>query len=392
MSEPLWLIPLFFFAIATGFFLGRREGKRRQRRRMDSLSQEYVAGLNFLLNEEPDKAVQALLNSLEVNDQTLETHLSMARLFRKRGEFDRATLIHSHLLEQGELPRATQEQIQLELAEDYLAGGLFDRAEEVLLEMLDQECEKREQVIRQLTYLYEQERDWTNAISMGEHLVKSQPKIAPVLAHYCCEEAEAQIARSELNPARRMLRRALGFDKNCVRASVLQGRLEMREEDWNAAIDAFRRIWKQDPDFFDEVLSELRQCYQALEKEEDFIRMLADYSAETPSTARVLLLSEQLRERYGDREAGQFIADYMQANPTVLGLHRLIDMNLQGSAEGEAREHLGLLKALTERLTSGKTIYQCRRCGFQTPLLQWRCPSCRRWGTINPRSEGEIKP
>jgi lipopolysaccharide biosynthesis regulator YciM len=213
-----------------------------------------------------------------------------------------------------------------------------------------------------------------------------------VLAHYCCEEAEAQIARSELNPARRMLRRALGFDKNCVRASVLQGRLEMREEDWNAAIDAFRRIWKQDPDFFDEVLSELRQCYQALEKEEDFIRMLADYSAETPSTARVLLLSEQLRERYGDREAGQFIADYMQANPTVLGLHRLIDMNLQGSAEGEAREHLGLLKALTERLTSGKTIYQCRRCGFQTPLLQWRCPSCRRWGTIKPRSEGEIKP
>ena len=100
----------------------------------------------------------------------------------------------------------------------------------------------------------------------------------------------------------------------------------------------------------------------------------------------------QLRERYGDREAGQFIADYMQANPTVLGLHRLIDMNLQGSAEGEAREHLGLLKALTERLTSGKTIYQCRRCGFQTPLLQWRCPSCRRWGTIKPRSEGEIKP
>ncbi len=258
--------------------------------------------------------------------------------------------------------------------------------------MLDQECEKREQVIRQLTYLYEQERDWTNAISMGEHLVKSQPKIAPVLAHYCCEEAEAQIARSELNPARRMLRRALGFDKNCVRASVLQGRLEMREEDWNAAIDAFRRIWKQDPDFFDEVLSELRQCYQALEKEEDFIRMLADYSAETPSTARVLLLSEQLRERYGDREAGQFIADYMQANPTVLGLHRLIDMNPPGSAEGEAREHLGLLKALTERLTSGKTIYQCRRCGFQTPLLQWRCPSCRRWGTIKPRSEGEIKP
>ena len=388
MSEPLWLIPLFFFAIATGFYLGRREGKRRQRRRMESLSQEYVAGLNFLLNEEPDKAVEALLNSLEVSDQTLETHLSMARLFRKRGEFDRATLIHSHLLEQGELPRPTQEQIQLELAEDYLAGGLFDRAEEVLLEMLDQDCEKREPVVRQLTHLYEQERDWSSAISMGEQLVKSDPKIGPILAHYCCEEADAQIARGELTPARRMLRRALGFDKQCVRASVVQGRLEMRDEQWNDAIDAFKRIWKQDPDFFDEVLDELRQCYQHLEKEEEFIKLLADISAERPSTARVLLLSEQLRERYGDREAADFIADYMKANPSVRGLHRIIDMNLQGSAQGEAREHLGMLKDPTERLTSDNTVYQCRRCGFQTPLLQWRCPSCRRWGTIKPRSEG----
>lgn len=391
MSEPLWLIPLFFFAIATGFFLGRREGKRRQSRRMASLSQEYVAGLNFLLNEEPDKAVETLLSSLEINAETLETHLSLARLFRKRGEFDRATLIHSHLLEQGDLPRSTQERIQLELADDYLAGGLFDRAEEVLLEMLDQDCERREQVLAKLMNLYEQERDWPSAISMGEHLVKNDDKIAPLLAHYCCEEAESQAARNEIGPARRMLRRALGFDKDCVRASVLQGRLEMREQEWDAAIQAFRRIWTQDKEFFDEVLSELRQCYHHLSQEETFIQVLADYSAETPSTARVLLLSEQLRERYGDREAAEFIADYMKANPSVRGLNRIIDMNLQVTAEGEAREHLGMLKQLTERLTSDKTVYQCRRCGFQTPLLQWRCPSCRRWGTIKPRSEGDLK-
>ena len=391
MSEPLWLIPLFFFAIATGFFLGRREGKRRQRRRMASLSQEYVAGLNFLLNEEPDKAVEALLNSLDVNPQTLETHLGLARLFRKRGEFDRATLIHSHLLEQGELPRAIQEQIQLELADDYLAGGLFDRAEEVLLEMLDQNCEKREQVLGKLMNLYEQERDWPSAISMGEHLARNDAKVAALLAHYCCEEAEGQMARHEVNPARRMLRRALGFDKDCVRASVLQGRLEMREQDWDAAIQAFRRIWAQDKDFFDEILDELGQCYRAQGKEDVFIQVLADYSAETPSTARVLLLSEQLRDRYGDREAASFIADYMKANPSVRGLQRIIDMNLKLSPEGEIRENLGVLRQLTEGLTSDKTIYQCRRCGFQTPLLQWRCPSCRRWGTIKPRSEGEPK-
>ena len=101
MSESLWLIPLFFVAIAAGFFLGRRESKRRQRRRMASLSKDYVAGINFFLNEEPDKGIEALLKGLNVGEEALDTHLSLGKLFRKRGEFDRAAQLHTHLLEHG---------------------------------------------------------------------------------------------------------------------------------------------------------------------------------------------------------------------------------------------------------------------------------------------------
>lgn len=384
MNESLWLIPLFFVAIGAGFFLGRRESKRRQRRRMASLSKDYVAGINFFLNEEPDKAIEALLKGLDVGDEGLDTHLALGKLFRKRGEFDRAAQLHTHLLEHGEFTRPVQEEIQLELAQDYLASGIFDLAEQVLLEMLDQNCEAKDEVCSQLMGLYEQERDWINAISMGERLVKSRPELAPVLAQYCCEQALNLKADKDINPARRMLRKALSLDNKCVRASFQEGELEMDEQNWDAAIEAFQRIWVQDSDYFDEVLDKLRACYEAQEKSEDFIQMLADYSAEKPSTSRILLLSEALKERYGDKEAADFIGEYMKANPSVRGLNKILDMSLAGIVEGEAREHLDALRQLSEKLVNNKSLYKCRRCGFETPLMQWRCPSCKRWGTIKP--------
>lgn len=384
MSESLWLIPLFFVAISAGFFMGRRESKRRQRRRMASLSKDYVAGINFFLNEEPDKGIETLLNGLDASEEGLETHLALGKLFRKRGEFDRAAQLHTHLLEHGDYGRTVQEEIQLELAQDYLASGIFDLAEQVLLEMLDQDCQAKDDVCEQLMGLYEQERDWVNAISMGERLLKSRANLAPVLAQFCCEQADNLRRDGDTNPARRMLRRALSFDNQCVRASLAEGDLEMIESHWQAAIDAFQRVWTQDSDFFDETLERLRQCFQHLEKEEDFIQMLADYSAEKPSTTRILLLSETLKERYGDKEAADFIREYMKANPSVRGLNRIIDMSLASTAEGEAREHLDMLKQVSEKLLNDKSLYKCRRCGFETPLMQWRCPSCKRWGTIKP--------
>ena len=262
--------------------------------------------------------------------------------------------------------------------------GVGILAEQVLLEMLDQDCQAKDEVCQQLMGLYEQERDWVNAISMGERLIKNRPALGPVLAQYCCEQAENLRRDGDINPARRMLRRALSFDEKCVRASFAEGELEMGEENWDAAIQALQRIWVQDSDFFDEALDKLRTSYQQQEKDEEFIQMLADYSAEKPSTSRILLLAETLKERYGDKEAADFIAEYMKANPSVRGLNRIIDMSLAGSAEGETREHLGVLKQLSEQLLNDKSLYKCRRCGFETPLMQWRCPSCKRWGSIKP--------
>jgi lipopolysaccharide biosynthesis regulator YciM len=384
--DQAWLWGLFFVAIAIGFLLGRHDGRRRQRRRMENLSRDYMRGLNFLLNEKPDEAVETFVNSLDVNEHTLETHLALGRLFRKRGELDRATRVHQHLLEEGDLPPSAREDVELELASDYMTGGLFDRAELILQNMIEHNARHRLTAMRKLLSIFEQEKDWNNALAVGEKLMRQDPSIAPVMAHYCCELASRMTREDERNAARRTLRRALQFDEQCARASLMQGRLEMRAGHWDNALRAFRRLRHQDAMLFDEALDQIEACYDQLNRGEEFMRYLAQCSMEHPSTPVILKLAERLRSSYGEREASLFIAEYMKAHPSVEGLQRIVEMNRE-SSDGEARQHLDILQRLTDRLLSEQSGYQCRHCGFEAQTLHWQCPGCKHWGTVRARRE-----
>lgn len=386
MTLPVWLWPLFFLAIGIGFFLGRHDGRRRQKRRMENLSRDYMRGLNFLLNEQPDKAVETFVNSLDVNEHTLETHLALGRLFRKRGELDRATRVHQHLLDTGALPPEARDDVELELANDYMTAGLFDRAEQVLQAMIEHESRHTTVAMHKLLSIFEQEKDWNNAVAVGEKLLKRDRSVAPVLAHYLCELAARMKRDDEMNAARRTLRRALAFDSNCARASLMQGRLEMRAGHWENALRAFKRLRRQDPVFFDEVLDDVERCYDALDRDGELVRFLAQCSVDYPSTPVVLKLADRLRASYGEREASLFITEYMKAHPSVQGLNRIVEMNLSQS-DGEAREHLDILNRLTHKLLADTSSYQCKSCGFQAHAMHWQCPGCKQWGTIRPRAE-----
>ena len=385
----VWLWPLFFVAIVIGYALGRYEGRRRQRKRMNGLSRDYVRGLNFLLNEQPDQAVETLVNSLEVGEHTLETHLALGRLFRKRGELDRATRVHQHLLAAGSLPVDAREDVELELACDYMAGGLFDRAEMIFQRMVERESRHSVTAMHKLLSLFEQERDWNNALAIGEKLVRRDESVAPVLAHYCCELAAGMTRDDERNAARRTLRRALTFDPQCARASFLQGRLELNAGNPDNALRAFKRLREQDAVLFDEVLDDVAACYDALDRESELVEFLTRCSVEQPSTGVILKLAERLRARYGEREASMFIAQYMKAHPSVRGLQRIVEMNLT-ETDGQTREHLDILQRLTDRLLSEQSSYQCHACGFEARSLHWQCPGCKQWGTVRP-AETEVE-
>jgi lipopolysaccharide biosynthesis regulator YciM len=397
MTESVWLWPLFFLAIAIGYVLGRYEGRRRQRKRMANLSRDYVRGLNFLLNEQPDQAVETFVASLDVTEHTLETHLALGRLFRKRGELDRATRVHQHLLSAGELPVDSREDVELELACDYMTAGLFDRAEMIFQRMVERDSRHAVTAMHKLLSIFEQERDWNSALAVGERLMRRDDSVAPVLAHYCCELASRMTGEDEYNAARRTLRRALAFDPQNARASLMQGRLEMRAGNRDNALRAFKRLRRQDPVVFDEALDDLAECYDRLDREDELVDFLTRASVEQPSTAIILKLAERLRDRYGQRQASLFIAEYMKAHPSVRGLQRIVEMNL-AETEGPAREHLDILQRLADRLLSEQSNYQCRKCGFEARQLHWQCPGCKQWGTVRPADEapqpetGEARP
>lgn len=389
MSLSLALIPLFFIAIATGFLLGRLDGRRRQKRRLLSISRDYARGLNFLLGEQPDRAMETFVGSLEVNEHTFETHLALGRLFRKRGEIDRATTIHQNLLDSGELSEGLYQDVELELARDFLAAGLYDRAEQLFQRMVEGEGRHAPEAMRQLMHIFETEKDWHSALSVGEKLRRHDASIAPVLAHYCCELALGLQSSGELNAARRILRRALAFDSRCVRSSQLQGHLEMTQENWSQALRFLKRIRRQDPVFFDEVLNDIETCYRRLGREEELVQYLLQCSMEEPSTALILKLAGQLRERLGDQEAADFIQRYLQSHPSVRGLREFVELHMERDAGADSGQ-LAMLRQVTDELLRRNVDYQCRQCGFQSHALHWQCPGCKGWATIRRQDQQPV--
>lgn len=377
MPASLWLLALLFLAVASGFLLGRLDRLRLPRRRRLRPSH-----LPMRLGEPADQALRTMLDNLDCSPEEIDTPLALGRLYRKRGELDRATLIHQRMLDNKHLPESVREDVELELARDFLAAGLLDRAEQVLQQTVDRGGRHAPAAMRHLMSIFEQERDWHSALAMGERLLRRQGDIAPVLAQYCCELAE-RLLEHEPKAARRLLRRALALDGQCVRASLLQGQLEIRTGQWENALRALRRIRRQNPAFLDQALDDLERCYQALGREDDMLSFLLEACLTAPSSLLVVKLAQVLRERAGAQEATLFLAQYMKQVPSLQGLHEIVEMNL-GQAGGSTREHLDTLHQLTRQLLARRTAFQCSQCGFSAQALHWQCPGCKHWATIAP--------
>ena len=375
MNTSLWPLLILFAAIAAGFFLGRMETRRRRRVR-------HKGGLNYGLSSQPDHALDALLSSRDTDPDTVDTHLAMGRLFRKRGELDRATRIHQRMLDNGALPESVREDVELELARDFLAAGLHDRAEHVLLHMVDVGSHHARLAMRHLMSLYEQERDWHSALAIGERLLPRDSSVAPILAHYCCELADSLRSHDELNPRRRLLRRALTFDPGSARASLLKGRLELAAGNHNSALRAFLRLRNQ-REYLELALDDIQTCCDALDRQDDLFDLLLDASLDQPSGAVLSRLIQQLKARGGQQEASRFLSQYLKRYPSLHGLTEMAALQ-QGdpTAEEGTDQPLDILRTLSARLANDTPRYQCTQCGYKARKLHWQCPGCKSWSTL----------
>lgn len=381
MLELLWL--LLPVAAASGWWAAKRSAHRQGSGRLNDLSSVYFKGLNYLLNEQPDKAIEVFLRLVEVDSETVETHLALGNLFRRRGEVDRAIRIHQNLIARPTLDREQRAQGLLELGLDYMRAGLLDRAESLFQELIDMDAHTAA-ALGNLVDIYQQEKDWDKAIHAQRRLeAVTGTSLEPVVAHYYCELAEQARSAGDHVKAMQMIKRALHGDARCVRASLLEGQIAAADGDHKAAVAAFLRVEVQDPRYLAEVIAPLQESYRRLGKPEQMLEYLQRLVREHRSISAMLALADLVRQTHGDQSAVQFIAAQLHERPSVRGLERLIELNLAGSS-GAARDDLLTLKSLVGKLLEDKPVYQCEHCGFAGKSMHWQCPGCRHWSSLRP--------
>ncbi len=376
----IWL--LLPVAAVSGWYVGRRI-TRKTPRLPGHLSSDYFKGLNYLLNEQTDKAIEVFIRMVEVDKDTLETHFALGNLFRRRGEVDRAIRIHQNLIARTTLTSSQREQALLALGEDYMKAGLFDRAEDLYKEILEL-MSHNTVALRNLIDIYQQEKDWISAIEAMRELGDATKEYNNSdMAHYFCELAEQAIERGDTSAANRYLDRALNRDDKCVRANIIRGRLLSSSQKWTDAINVYKQVPQQDPEYLPEVIEPLLLCYKKEGIPYDIIPWLKSLVDKSAGLSPVLALAGLIRQRDGEREAVSFITEQLRRRPSVRGLGRLIDLHFERS-DGAARRNLMILRDLTQQLMAGRPAYLCEKCGFKAKAMHWQCPGCKRWNTVKP--------
>lgn len=391
--NSVWLFLLVFTAIASGWLLGRYASGRPALPGAFAGSRQYYQGLNYLLNEQPDDTIDAFIQSLEVTPDTLETHLAVGNLMRRKGEVERAIRIHQNLLARPSLPPQQLHQAHLELARDYIRAGLLDRAERLLQDLVQQSAERRDVSLRHLVEIYQAEQDWQKAIDTAERLMpkrsllfntgEEDPQLAGAIAHFHCELAQQAMENNDLPATRDQLKQALARDRLSVRASLLQGTLEYRSGNFQDAARSLRRVRHQNPAMLPEVLDTLQACYDAMGERHALRDYLQQCLQQYPSTRVTLALCEEIRHNQDAVAAADFLAERLRQRPTLRGLLALTTMH-RDQSEGRARDNLDGLQSLLQSLLASKPTYQCLHCGFAGRQLHWLCPRCKQWNSVQP--------
>jgi lipopolysaccharide assembly protein B len=383
MSELYLLFLLLPVAAFSGWYVARRGSERTSGARVSELSSNYFRGLNYLLNEQQDKAIEVFLKLAEYNRDTVETHLALGNLFRRRGEVDRAIRVHQNLIARPTLSDEEKTVALLELGEDYMRAGLLDRAETLFTDLVAMNA-LAPSALTHLVGIYQHERDWEKAIDHATKLEAATGESqGAMIAQFHCELAEMARGRGSWDEARTCLDAALAAEEDCIRASVIRGHIEASLGDYVAAIDAYEHVAEREVDYVPEILSPLLDCYakaQSMQRAEEFLLQMTERHQ---GVSPVLALAHLYSRTKGEKVAVEFLTRHLHKRPSVRALVALIDANLH-TAKDEARESLLIQRDLTRKLLEGQAMYRCSRCGFGAKAHHWQCPSCKNWSTVRP--------
>lgn len=371
------LLPI---ATLSGWLLGRRGRSKRIEQSCRKAYENYVKGLNYLLSDQDDKAIDLFLKLSQSQEGTAEIHFALATLYKKRGEMEKAIRIHQHLIANPTLDRDIHNKALNELALDYLKAGLFDRAEMLFLEIHNDKL-MGQSANHHLLEIYQQEKEWEKAISVTQQLVKQEPQLKKLQAHYNCELAEIAFQDGDTKLGRYYLKQALKSDPNSVRATLLEGGVLFRTGDIKQAIKVFQYVEHQDPSLLSEVIQPLGECYRHQGTPEAMLHYLDELLHRYPDLA---IADSIARSSFSDPIASyspQLLIDFLKRNPSILTLRYMLSQPLKAE---DPEVQWNIVREVVGQLWNGEHHYHCSACGFQSKSLYWRCPSCKTWSTIHP--------
>lgn len=404
--EAWWLIflPLLF---ALGWMAARFD-IRQMLSETRNLPDSYFRGLNFLLNEEPDRAIDAFVEVAKLDPETTELHFALGSLFRRRGEMERAIRVHQSLLFREDLPIAQRDHAQHELAQDYLKAGMLDRAEEAFSALKDTSFALP--ALRALIRIYESEHDWSRAISAVQTLRNLINEPVPQLVHYHCEQAQAALMEKPPNieqarEALSLAERAVQQDKSSgptpafVRVAMLNASIAASLQDLPQQKQFLESVLERAPEFAGLIAADLFNNYMAQGQAAAGLARLQQHYLLHPSLDLFNVVFRGLRVQQGVESAWAFARQALQSHPSLLGLDRLLEAELaQKPVEGQPPSEspipgadLTLLRRLINRHTQRLDRYICSACGFQARRYYWQCPGCNTWETYKPRRLEELE-
>ena len=374
----------------AGWILGRLSAPRSfaKDRATNDMFADYFVGLNYLLNDEPDEAIDTFIKALETNNDTVETHLALGALLRRRGKVDKAIKVHQALLARPGLDKAFTDSTRLQISIDYISAGLLDRAERLLKEILSEGSNAKWEALRHLITIYQREKEWGKAIDCSTQLLtnnnhKRDIEIRAAAAHYCCELAQQNLISAQNSNAKDEIKRAFAFDRKNVRASLLLARIEQRLGNFKSAIKELVRIRTNNPEFTSQVLGPLAECYEQIHNMPEYEKLLTNTLPDEPDVSVVLALSDLVKNRAGDEAAIEFLNDYLTRKPSLAGLVELLKLQIP-RADSVVSSNLSLLQQMVDRLVRKNPADQCNHWGYEARSLYWLCPSCQKWDRIKP--------
>jgi lipopolysaccharide biosynthesis regulator YciM len=382
MLELLFL--LLPIAVGYGWVMGRNSLRQAQRKQSSILSKHYYRGLNFLLSEQPDKAVDTLIKMIDINNDTVETHIAMGNFFRHRGELDRAIRVHQNLVSREEIQPVQRENALTELGRDYTQAGFLERAENAYLQLLNSEKHYLN-AQQNLFKIYQTTKEWDRAIDLAERMVECHGDSNDIhirLAHFYCEQAQNSLLKGNAKLAAADLQKAIKTDDKAVRPWLMLGQLAIEKEAFQDAFDCLSQIAKRDINWISEAIPLMEKCAEKTGDWEQFETIIDDSGSQC--AASYLAKVDVMARRGETEEATTLLYEQLRSKPTMKGFATLMKLYIQKQKADPSTSSLALLKGLVEQQMLQRPKYRCGNCGFSGRKVYWLCPSCKKWGLVKP--------